>query len=93
MLTQRFDNTAAGLKVFHKWLLSLMVGFDENSLVVIENTGMYHRLIWKYCSERGLPLHIGNAAHIKWSFGIARGKNDRMIVSACVAMPLNMQTS
>lgn len=21
-------------------------------------------------------MHIGNAAHIKWSFGIARGKND-----------------
>lgn len=78
MLTQRFDNSAAGLKVFHKWLLSLMVGFDESTLVVIENTGMYHRLIWKYCSEQGLPIHIGNAAHIKWSFGIARGKNDRI---------------
>lgn len=78
MLTERFDNTAAGLKVFHKWLVSRCVGFDENSLLVIENTGIYHRLLWKYCSEQGLPIHIGNAAHIKWSFGIARGKNDRI---------------
>ena len=31
-----------------------------------------------FCSRKGLPLHIGNAAHIKWSFGIARGKNDRI---------------
>lgn len=78
LLTERFDNTTAGLKTFHKWLVSLTVSFDENSLVVIENTGVYHRLIWKYCSEQGLPLYIGNAAHIKWSFGIARGKNDRI---------------
>jgi transposase len=78
MLTERFDNTTAGLKTFHKWLVSLKVRFDDSSLVVIENTGVYHRLIWKYCSEQGLPIHIGNAAHIKWSFGIARGKNDRI---------------
>jgi transposase len=51
---------------------------DEHSLVVIENTGIYHRLIWSFCSKKKLPLHIGNAAHIKWSFGIARGKNDKI---------------
>src|SRR5687767_8293087 len=78
ILTERFENTAAGLKVFHKWLVSQSVGFDEHTLLVIENTGIYHRLIWKYCSEQGLPIHIGNAAHIKWSFGIALGKNDRI---------------
>ena len=78
LLTEHFNNTAAGLKAFHKWLVSLAVSFDEHTLLVIENTGIYHRLIWKYCSEQGLPIHIGNAAHIKWSFGIARGKNDRI---------------
>ena len=25
-----------------------------------------------------MQIHIGNAAHIKWSFGIARGKNDKI---------------
>ena len=78
MLTERFDNTAAGLKAFHTWLVSLKVSFDEHTLLVIENTGVYHRLLWQYCSDQGLPIHIGNAAHIKWSFGIARGKNDRI---------------
>jgi transposase len=52
------------------------VSYDENSLLVIENTGVYHRLIWSFCSRHNLQLHIGNAAHIKWSLGITRGKND-----------------
>lgn len=74
----RFDNDAAGMKSLGKWLKKHQVSFDDNSLLVIENTGVYHRLVWEYCSAQGLPLHIGNATHIKWSFGIARGKNDKI---------------
>lgn len=78
MITERFDNSAAGMKQLGKWLKKQQVSLDENSLLVIENTGVYHRLVWEYCSKHGLPLHIGNATHIKWSFGIARGKNDKI---------------
>ena len=78
VITERFDNDQAGLKLLDKWLKKHKVSFDNNSLLVIENTGVYHRLIWEYCSKHGLPLYIGNAAHIKWSFGIARGKNDKI---------------
>lgn len=77
-LSERFDNTEAGLKLLDKWLRKQRVSFDENSLLVIENTGIYHRLVWQYCSAHGLPLHIGNATHIKYSFGIARGKSDKI---------------
>jgi transposase len=66
------------MKTLHKWLKKNKVSFDENSLLVIENTGIYHRLVWDYCSKHGLPLYIGNATHIKYSFGIARGKNDKI---------------
>lgn len=76
LITERFDNNAPGIKAFDKWLKKQQASFDENTLVVIENTGVYHRMIWQYCSVHHLPLHIGNATHIKWSFGIARGKND-----------------
>ena len=76
--TARFDNTAAGIKLFEKWLKARGVTMNEQSIVVIENTGIYHRLIWSFCSKKALPIHIGNAAHIKWSFGIARGKNDKI---------------
>jgi len=76
ILTQRFDNTKQGIQSLHKWLKQYQVSFDNNSLVVIENTGVYHRLIWQYCSKHSLPLYIGNAAAIKWSLGLTRGKND-----------------
>lgn len=76
VVTARFDNNAAGIKKLDAWLRDLQVAFDTTSLLVIENTGIYHRLIWQYCSDKGLPLYIGNAAHLKWSFGIARGKSD-----------------
>lgn len=76
--TERFDNGSEGIKLFEKWLKRHGVLMDERSLVVIENTGIYHRLIWSFCSKKSLPIHIGNAAHIKWSFGIARGKNDKI---------------
>jgi transposase len=78
VVSERFDNNAAGMKALGKWLKKHKVSFDENSLLVIENTGVYHRLVWEYCSKLGLPLHIGNATHIKYSFGIARGKNDKI---------------
>ncbi|TKB96107.1 IS110 family RNA-guided transposase [Pedobacter cryotolerans] len=76
--TAHFDNNSAGIKGFDKWLKTHRVSYNEQSLVVIENTGIYHRLIWSFCSKNQLPIHIGNAANIKWSFGIARGKNDKI---------------
>jgi len=78
MESERFTNDAAGIKLFDKWLKQFKVSFDEHSIVVLENTGIYHRLIWGYCARKHLPVHIGNAAHIKWSFGIARGKSDKI---------------
>jgi len=78
MLTTKFENNAVGLKAFKKYLDDNGVAFNENSLLVIENTGIYHRLIWQFCSDYGLPIYIGNAADLKWSFGIARTKNDKV---------------
>jgi transposase len=74
----KFDNNAVGLKNFKKWLDEHQVSFDANSLMVIENTGIYHRLIWNFCTTNLLPVFIGNAADLKWSFGIARTKNDKV---------------
>jgi transposase len=76
IVTKRFDNTTSGMTAFKAWLKTSGVTLDSNSLLVIENTGVYHRLLWSFCSKQNLPLHIGNAAHIKWSLGITRGKSD-----------------
>ena len=75
--TQKFENNPAGLKAFDKWLKAAGVTRDEHTLLVIENTGIYHRLIWQFCANNGIRINIGNAAHIKWSLGLTRGKNDR----------------
>jgi transposase len=75
-ICSKFDNSVEGLKDFSKWLKVNKVTYDENTLLVIENTGIYHRLLWAFCSKNKLPIHIGNATHMKRSFGIARGKND-----------------
>jgi len=77
-ITERFDNTIDGMALLKKWLKVQKVTFDDDTLLVIENTGIYHRLLWKFFNENNIPIHIGNAAHIKKSFGIARGKNDKI---------------
>jgi len=77
MISEKFTNDQQGLELFSRWLKQHKVPMNENTLVVIENTGIYHRLIWKFCSNKNLPLHIGNAASIKWSLGITRGKSDK----------------
>lgn len=78
MLTEQFANTKNGFIAFKKWLDEQCVSLDDNTLVVIENTGIYHRPFWEFCTNHNLPLHIGNAARIKWSLGITRGKNDQI---------------
>ncbi len=76
MITERFFNSTDGMKTFKAWLRTHGVSADEHTLIVIENTGVYHRLLWSFCTRQNLHLHIGNAAHIKWSLGITRGKSD-----------------
>lgn len=76
VITERFDNTPTGMKALKNGLSCNTFLMMKNSLLVIENTGVYHRLMWSFCRTHNLPLHIGNAAHIKWSLGITRGKND-----------------
>ena len=75
---QPFANTPAGLKGMQKWLTAQKVPFSEQTIVVIENTGIYHRLLWQFFSQLQVDLCIENAAQVKWSLGIARGKNDKV---------------
>ena len=76
MKTDRFSNTVEGLKLFRQWLKKNKASMNEHTLCVMENTGVYHRLLWQFCCDNNITIHIGNATHMKWSFGIARGKND-----------------
>jgi transposase len=75
---QRFTNDAKGIRAFDKWITTQGVGIALRPalVVVMENTGIYHRRLWQYCCDHNLHATIGNAADIKWSFGLVRGKND-----------------
>jgi len=77
VLTTQFDNNAAGLKAFNAYLVKQAVTY-ENTLLIIKNTGIYHRLIWEFYTTYLLPVYIGNAADLKWSFGIARTKSEKV---------------
>lgn len=61
--TAQFRNKAFGRKAFKKRLKKHHVSFNENTLLVIENTGICHRLIWAFCNNKNLPIYIGNAAY------------------------------
>lgn len=78
VVTAQFTNDKTGLGLFKSWLETNQVSFDDNSLLVLENTGIYHRPLWNFCTDHLLPFYIGNAADLKWSFGITRGKSDKV---------------
>lgn len=74
---KQFSNTQKGLQEIKMWLTQMHILLSADTVVVIENTGIYHRLLWQYFSR----LHIdvcAHAAQVKWSLGIARGKNDKV---------------
>jgi len=71
-------NTLEGLKELRRWLKQQGVGFNETTKVVMENTGMYHRLLVNWVKKVGLHYCVDNAARIKWSLGITRGKDDKV---------------
>lgn len=77
-LWSQFANSSSGLRAMHSWLTEQGVLFNAQAIIVIENTGIYHRLLWHFFSSMHVDLCIENAAQVKWSLGIARGKNDKV---------------
>ncbi len=75
---KQFANTPAGLKQMQQWLADMHVPLSKETVIVIENTGIYHRLLWQFFSSIQVDICIENAAQVKWSMGIARGKNDKV---------------
>lgn len=73
-----FDSDEKGLSAMKTWLQSNHVAFNDHTLFVIENTGLYHRRLMNFCSKHQLRLCIENGAQVKWSLGIARGKSDKV---------------
>lgn len=71
-------NSPEGLKQLYSWLKQQRVCFNATTKLVMENTGMYHRLLVGWIKKTGLHYCVDNAARIKWSLGITRGKDDKI---------------
>ncbi len=73
-----FNNTDKGMQQLGLWLKECAIPFSNNTLIVIENTGVYHRRLLNFCLNYKLPVCVENGAQVKWSLGIARGKSDKV---------------
>lgn len=71
-----FANSKKGCSQFIKWLKSFNVSI-ETTLFCMENTGIYHRLLACFLSDKDLSVWVETGSQIKWSMGIQRGKTDK----------------
>lgn len=73
----QFVNDYKGIKSLYKWLKEQGSTF-ENTLVCLEHTGMYGKLIIKYLMSYNFSLWVEMSLKIIRSIGVQRGKNDKV---------------
>lgn len=72
-----FDNTNKGVRAFLRLLKNQRMGLDE-TLVCMEHTGIYGRLLITKLLEAEANLCVEMSLRITRSLGIQRGKNDKV---------------
>lgn len=73
----QFVNDYKGIKTLCKWLKE-QGATSENTLVCLEHTGMYGKLIIKYLMVYSFSLWVEMSLKIIRSIGVQRGKNDKV---------------
>ncbi len=73
----QFNNTYKGIKALVKWMKN-MDATHENTLVCLEHTGIYGKLIIKYLLSFEFSLWVEMSLKIIRSIGVQRGKNDKV---------------
>lgn len=73
----QFTNDVKGVRSFIKWLKSEKISFEE-TLICMEHTGMYGKILSKNLLAFGLTLWIEMSFRIIRSMGVQRGKNDKI---------------
>lgn len=72
-----FDNTTIGIKAFLRLLRNQKLTLDD-SLICMEHTGVYGKLIASKLIERKANLCVEMSLKIIRSLGVQRGKNDKI---------------
>jgi transposase len=73
----QFPNSYKGIKSFCKWVKTVGA-LPQETLVCLEHTGIYGRLIIKYLTAFKFHLWVEMAIRIQRSNGVQRGKNDKI---------------
>lgn len=73
----QFANDYKGIQALHKWLKEQNATF-ENTLICLEHTGMYGKLLIKYLMVFKFDLWVEMSLKIIRSIGVQRGKNDKI---------------
>lgn len=75
---KQFANDSSGYKAMDKWFKK-QPEFDYSlSLVCMEHTGIYTRLLQKHLLDLGANVWLESSLQIKKSLGLQRGKNDKI---------------
>lgn len=75
IITKLFNNDEEGFNQFVKWLKKNKVT-AENSVIVMESTGVYSEKFCHYLYEKSYLICVENALKVKRAFGISPRKND-----------------
>jgi transposase len=73
----QFSNDSKGLKDMIKWLKSNK-STNQNTLVCLEHTGMYGKVIIQYLLSKEFNLWVEMSLKIIQSIGLQRGRNDKI---------------
>ena len=73
-----FDNTLKGFKELIKWTDKNNPFSKENTLFIIEYTGIYSEEISLFFTKNDIPFSLIPGLEIKKSLGISRGKDDKV---------------
>jgi len=78
MLHCIFEQNRKGFNELRKWLQKLVGKQKNNTLICIENTGLYDDALLYFLTEQSYSVCLENAALIKKSIRDTRSKNDRL---------------
>lgn len=82
----QFVNDYKGIKTLCKWLKE-QGATSENTLVCLEHTGMYGKLIIKYLMIYNFSLWVEMSLKIIRSIGVQRGKTIKLMPKELLTTP------
>jgi transposase len=78
LLHSQFKKNNIGLKAFVKWLQSIDVRLNEDTVCCMEHTGLYNRSVLSFLQQHSCIIWVEMAQHIQRSLGLQRGKSDKV---------------